>query len=46
MLSNLPHPFVTHLSVPNQSSIYDTSGKIIELSYIYDEPTENLVILF
>lgn len=33
-------------SVPNQSSIYDTSEKIIKLSYIYDEPSENLVILF
>lgn len=34
------------LSVSNQSSIYDTSGKIIKLSYIYDEPSENVVILF
>ncbi len=36
----------THLSLPflsisNQSSIYDTSGKIIKLSYICDEPSEN-----
>lgn len=42
------HPPICHpsLSVPNQSSIYDTSRKIIKLSYIYDEPSENLVILF
>lgn len=29
------------LSISNQSSIYDTSGKIIKLSYICDEPSEN-----
>lgn len=29
------------LSISNQSSIYDTSGEIIKLSYICDEPCEN-----
>lgn len=47
VLSSSPHPFVTHLSLFLINHPFMTPvEKIIKLSYIYDEPSENLVILF